>query len=276
MVRFVPVYQSPLVRIAHWHCDGHSRAPGEPDVSREPTFAFVTRGLFRRHSRRVEVLAGPGAVLFFQGQSEYRTSHPCDGGDGGIGVRVYPEGLEEILDRAGLRKLGPEAMALCRWLVPLRTVLRLKQLGEAVDDGASPLPDVDETALLLIGDATSRLALPANGSARRPVTRRAHRRAVERVMELVQTRLHERLRLEEIAREASYSPYHLCRVFRDATGMSIHRYVNRQRLLAAVEHVRSERNLTELALQLGFASHSHFSMAFRKEFGVPPAHARCR
>jgi AraC-like DNA-binding protein len=43
------------------------------------------------------------------------------------------------------------------------------------------------------------------------------------------------------------------------------------RLRTALEWIPgNENNLTELAFQLGFSSHSHFTLAFRKAFGVPP------
>jgi AraC-like DNA-binding protein len=35
-------------------------------------------------------------------------------------------------------------------------------------------------------------------------------------------------------------------------------------------------SLTELALDLGFSSHSHLTAAFHREFGVPPSEARRR
>jgi len=43
------------------------------------------------------------------------------------------------------------------------------------------------------------------------------------------------------------------------------------RLRTALELIPgNENNLTDLAFQLGFSSHSHFTLAFRKAFGVPP------
>jgi AraC-like DNA-binding protein len=35
-----------------------------------------------------------------------------------------------------------------------------------------------------------------------------------------------------------------------------------------------ERDLTRLALDLGYSSHSHFTDAFRRSFGVTPSTAR--
>ena len=53
--------------------------------------------------------------------------------------------------------------------------------------------------------------------------------------------------------------------------MPIHRYLNRLRLREALEPItEGEVGLSELALGLGFSSHSHFTASFRKEFGISP------
>ena len=231
----------------------------------------MLHGLFRRHLGKAELLAAPGDALYFPGDSEYRTSHPLDGGDHGIGIRVDPGTLEEILGRAGHGKVEPDRLLRSRALVPARAILRLRQLASALDKEQPAALDVDETALLLLGQAAGGIVVARGRSAGRAATRRAHRKAVDRVMELVQARLHERLRLEEIAREAAYSPYHLCRVFRDQTGMTIHGYLNRQRLLRALEVLETQDNLARLASQLGFVSHSHFTMAFTTTFRYCPS-----
>lgn len=81
--------------------------------------------------------------------------------------------------------------------------------------------------------------------------------------------------LEQIAAQLSYSPFHLCRIFRKRTGQSIRQYLNQLRLRTALEYVtQANTDLTSLALRLGFASHSHFTEAFRKTFGTPPSALR--
>ncbi|MGH7571405.1 MAG: helix-turn-helix transcriptional regulator [Gemmatimonadota bacterium] len=249
-------------------------ARGEIIPSREHTFSFETGGLFRRHVGQAEVLAAPGDAIFFPRQSEYRTSHPCDGGDRGIGVRVDSESLDEILDRAGLARRKRAAMVSTRALLPPRYVLRLRRLIASLEGDEDASLEVDETVLLLLGEATEQMAGSGKAAAERASTRRAHRRAVDRVIEIVQARLHEKLRLEWIAREVAYSPYHLCRMFKRETGMSLHQYINRQRLLTTLEKLGETENLSRLALQVGFASHSHLTMTFRKKFGIAPSRMR--
>jgi AraC-like DNA-binding protein len=83
------------------------------------------------------------------------------------------------------------------------------------------------------------------------------------------------LSLAEVARAVHYSPYHLARLFRREVGVPIHRYRSRLRLGAALERLaEGADDLTALALDLGYSSHSHFSNAFRRAFGIPPGDCR--
>jgi AraC-like DNA-binding protein len=106
---------------------------------------------------------------------------------------------------------------------------------------------------------------------------RVHREQAEQTRLLLCERFDENLRLEEIAHAVHSSTFHLARIFRRETGLAIHQYRNRLRLRAALQRlVEQETDLTALALRLGFGSHSHFSDAFRRAFGVAPSECRRR
>jgi AraC-like DNA-binding protein len=85
------------------------------------------------------------------------------------------------------------------------------------------------------------------------------------------TRYDERLTLDDIARDSGYAAAHLCEVFRQATGITMHRYLSRLRLLVALEGLEGTESLTRLAYEVGFSTPSHFATAFRLEFGHPPS-----
>jgi AraC-like DNA-binding protein len=80
--------------------------------------------------------------------------------------------------------------------------------------------------------------------------------------------------LRDLAREVGCSPYYLCRVFRRATGRTIHGYREQLRLRTALAALADGADLTTLALDLGYSSHSHFTASFRKAFGTPPSRVR--
>ena len=85
----------------------------------------------------------------------------------------------------------------------------------------------------------------------------------------------QRLTLASIARAIGCSIFHLCRSFRRATGLTLHGYCEEMRLRLALEQLeKGERDLTRLALELGYSSHSHFTAAFHRSFGMPPSTAR--
>lgn len=104
---------------------------------------------------------------------------------------------------------------------------------------------------------------------------RARRDYAREARLLLQQRFRERLRVEDVARALYVSSFHLCRIFKEETGVSMHRYLNHLRLQHALgELARGEAELSELALELGFSCQSHFTKAFRKEFGIPPGKVR--
>ena len=103
----------------------------------------------------------------------------------------------------------------------------------------------------------------------------AIRNGADAVKAYLAAHLCERLTLDEIARAVAVSPFHLARIFQQHAGVPVHRYLTQLRLRAALEQLAGgAHDLTALALELGFSSHSHFTDAFRREFGCPPSAAR--
>lgn len=86
----------------------------------------------------------------------------------------------------------------------------------------------------------------------------------------------DRLLLRDIARAVRLSPAYLTDIFRRCEGVSLHRYLTLSRLERARQQLWHADDLTALALELGFSSHSHFSAAFRKLFGCTPSQYRER
>jgi AraC-like DNA-binding protein len=84
------------------------------------------------------------------------------------------------------------------------------------------------------------------------------------------------LGLTSIATTLGVSPTYLTDAFRRAEGIPLVRYQLQLRLLRALAELPHAGDLTALALELGFASHSHFSTAFRAAIGVTPSQYRER
>jgi len=100
---------------------------------------------------------------------------------------------------------------------------------------------------------------------------------IQRIHAIVGSRFRKPLRLEALAREVELSVVHMCRLFRRHAGTSIHATVTDLRLRAALGAIRRPgAELAEVALDLGFASQSHFTEMFRRKFGRTPAQMQRR
>jgi AraC-like DNA-binding protein len=80
--------------------------------------------------------------------------------------------------------------------------------------------------------------------------------------------------LRPLAAAVGLSPYQLCRAFTRTCGETLTAYRSRLRILASLDAVCAGEDLTSVALAYGFASHSHFTWAFRQTLGVPPSAIR--
>jgi AraC-like DNA-binding protein len=115
------------------------------------------------------------------------------------------------------------------------------------------------------------------GRSPRPATERERRRIVNDVRQVIAVNFTEDWSLSDLAETSGCSPGHLARSFRALTGTSLHEYRNQLRLRAALTMLPDFRhNLSMLALELGFANHSHFGEAFRRHFGLTPSDYACR
>lgn len=84
----------------------------------------------------------------------------------------------------------------------------------------------------------------------------------------------ERRSLASIAGRVGLSPFHFCRVFRRATGYAFPNYRRSLRLRSSLDLIAGPGTLTDIALTLGFTSHSQFTDAFRGAFGRAPSAMR--
>ena len=67
------------------------------------------------------------------------------------------------------------------------------------------------------------------------------------------------------------------RIFSQWEGLRLRGYLGRLRAqLAAERLLQGTRDLTGLALDLGYSDHSHFTNAFRHAWGEPPSRFRRR
>lgn len=98
---------------------------------------------------------------------------------------------------------------------------------------------------------------------------------LRQAIEYIQANLGEDLSLSDIANELGMSQYYFCHLFKRSTGMSPHQFLIRQRVEQAKQLLKqSERTVTSIALDCGFANQSHFAKYFRQCTGLNPSQFR--
>lgn len=101
-------------------------------------------------------------------------------------------------------------------------------------------------------------------------------RIVDRAKQVLHELGFDRISLTDIAKHVGASPVYLTQEFTRCEGMPLYQYQLALRLGRALLELPHCENITGLALDLGFSSHSHFSAAFQRWYGLTPSAYRNR
>lgn len=241
--------------VCEWHCPGEARVWGR-ETKAHAELDLPREGLhLRAPTARRQHVIHPAMAGFAHAGDEYRRASPTARPGTSTFVAVRGALAEELIPRHCGRTHAVTTAA---------ATLHLR-LARAVD----PL-EVEELALALV-----RCTLAPGPPRRLPVSP-THRRLADEIEHVIATSFADRLTLEMIARRCRTSPFHASRVFRAVTGETIHRRLTRVRLRSAMFQLHRGVRPTQVALDTGFSSHSHFTSAFRGELGVTPSSVSSR
>jgi AraC-like DNA-binding protein len=253
--------ETPLVRVGEFRCrPADLRWTTVNDIGASPHIVFPRANVVISQLGDEPVLATPNHVIVYGAHQLFRRELRSEVGDHSIFFELRDPDLRLPLSHA---PSDAETYLLQHLLV------RHVELGTEPD-------------ALLVDEATCRIVarVTARGvaSPRRPArsrTEAAHRRLVEDAKELLAAGLDDRLCLDDLGRALHTSPYHLARIFRARTGYTLHGYRQQLRVRTALDRLADPAiEITGLAHDLGFSSHSHFTSTFRRVFGVPPGRVR--
>jgi len=100
---------------------------------------------------------------------------------------------------------------------------------------------------------------------------------VARALWFIESHYEQELTLDDTARAAGVSRYHLSRAFGLATGSSVMRYIRGRRLSEAARRLAlGASDILAVALDAGYGSHEAFTRAFRDQFGITPEAIRAQ
>ena len=99
---------------------------------------------------------------------------------------------------------------------------------------------------------------------------------IDTIVEWIDDNLHQPLRIDDIARHAGYSKWHLQRLFLQYKGESLGRYIREKLLLAARDLRDTDQRVYDICLKYGFDSQQTFTRVFTRTFNLPPGAYRKR
>jgi len=223
------------------------------------SISYVRKGSFGCHHRgRVFELVA-GSVLIGHPGDDYMCTHEHVCGDECLSFFFEPELVETIGDHAQAWQVGAAP--------PLSELMVLGELAQASADGRTDI-GLDEAGCLL----AHRFVEMVSGQPRNParVTARDRRRAVETAV-WIEAHSDTPIDLNDAAAEAGVSPFHFLRLFAAVLGVTPHQYLVRLRLRHAARLLaEDDRDVTEVAYDVGFNDLSNFVRSFHRAAGASP------
>ena len=97
------------------------------------------------------------------------------------------------------------------------------------------------------------------------------RKAVRKMQDFINEHISEEISIEDLAKAASFSPWHARRIFIKVLGMTPAVYIRRLKLSKSALKLRDEScHILDVAMDMGFGSVDGYQRAFRREFGINP------
>ena len=250
------------------HCSGTCRHRSAEECARSTQLVFPYRGLYLRHVASDQSVADANHVLFFNREQGYQVSHPLDGGDACLSMNLAEPLLAELAPKALVHAEDSLTFRAQSQRIDARAQALVALLRHSLHNGSIEPLEAEALALTLVcrslGPRTSRT----------PSSTHARRRLADRVKMLLASDLSRRWTLADIGEEVGSSPVYLTQVFKQVEGVPLYRYQLQLRLARALDLLGRMDDLSALAAELGFSSHSHFTHAFRQAYGRSPAEFR--
>lgn len=224
--------------------------------------------------RAAEVIT-PNHVSFYNVGESYTREATGAEGDDCDWVALSPEFLRSIGRLHGV----PDERLFAHTSSPISpdTFLAQHELFSNVQNnlgslGSSQIDDaVAELIERVLADA-ERFRGRTSRRRARPTCRKRRERIVEDAKAALARDCAAEMSVFELAHQLHCSPAHLSRTFHAVTGSRLNAYRQDLRLRKGVVLLEdTDMEIGDIALQLGFSSHSHFTSAFHRRFGINPS-----
>lgn len=245
-------------------CRGTCRHRSAEESASATHLVFPYRGLYVRHVGGDQTVADANHLLFFNADETYQVSHPVEGGDASLSLCLPESMLRELAPKSLLNDHGNPGFCRQHLRIDARAQVLAALLRHSLTNGTIDPLEAESLLLTLV----CRSLGPRQAHRHRATYARS--RLADRIKLLLASDLSRRWTLADIAAETGGSPVYLTQIFRQVEGIPLYRYHLHLRLARALDMIARYDDLTALALDLGFSSHSHFTAAFRQAYGRSP------
>ena len=252
------------VTLRNVRCSGACRHRSEEESTSATYLVFPYRGVYLRHVGSDQAVGDANQLLFFNATEGYQVSHPMGGGDASLSLSLSTLMLQELAPKSLLKRGEGSGFSRQHQRIDPRAQALVAMLRHSLNNGTIEPLEAEGLVLTLVCRALG------PRTSHQPGATRSRRRLADRVKVLLASDLSRRWSLAEIAAEIRGSPVYLTQVFQQTEGIPLYRYQLRLRLARALDLIPRYDDLSTLAADLGFSSHSHFTAAFRQAFGRSP------
>ena len=274
------VFDGRLIKIGSWRCGPDSALWNEENIAgSQPMLVFPRTSVQITQDAHEPFISTRNLLAYYNKNQTYRRKLVDRRGDICEYFYVDPRELENVLKWMGYEvSTNPEEpFKRSSGNCDTTSYSVQRYLFEMVaNHPAADALFVEETFFSILPGLLEGANRPLQRNlAKRQSTANRQREHVESVKEYLVHHLEDHLSIKDVAEACDTSAFHLCRVFKQQTGLSIFKYLTKMRLLETIDIVLdTKRDLTDIALQFGFSSHSHMTESFRLEFGFPPSELR--
>lgn len=249
-------------------CCAKDKHESAEECSEATHLVFPYRGLFVSHVGSRKAVVDSNQLWFINAGVPYRVSHPVEGGDDCLSLKIAEPLLEELAPASMLGRNGGLFFKEHRLRIDPRAQALAALLRHNLANGRAETLEAEVMTLTLIRRAFGEQTSHAPGGSW------GRQRLVDRAKVVLASDLGRRWTLADVAARVGVSPVYLTQVFQQVEGVPLYRYQLRLRLTRALDELPKHDDLTMLGLELGFSSHSHFTSTFRQTYGQSPAEFR--
>jgi AraC-like DNA-binding protein len=243
-----------------------------------PTIVFPRTCVEITQAGEEPIVTDPNVTVLYRGRQEYSRVLVDPVGDRCDWFEIDPQFIRCIAQEIEPSQGDSNRSPIKHTHAPAssETYMLQRMLIRHVASETSPDRLLIQETLMRVVESVLRAAYGRAGE-KSPTLKREHRELVEDAKAYIGLHYADTLTLADVGQAVGASSFHLARLFRRLTGRTIHRHLTNIRLRAALEELEDlATNITEIALGVGFASHSHMTKVFRERFGLTPSTFRAQ